>query len=47
MLSIGNWMMVVGSLALAGADPPPDMLTWLVSDAAALLATLTVTVIAW
>jgi len=37
---------VVGSLALALAEPPPLTLTWLVTDAAALAATFTVTVIA-
>src|ERR1017187_4762626 len=36
---------VVGSLALAPADAPPDTLTWLVNCEAALDATFTVTVI--
>lgn len=36
---------VVGFVALAVADPPPDTLTEFVTDAAALLATFTVTVI--
>jgi hypothetical protein len=36
---------VVGSLAVASADPPPDTLTWLVTDAGAAALTFTVTVI--
>ena len=38
-------VIVVGFVVLAVADPPPDTLTEFVTDAAALLATFTVTVI--
>jgi hypothetical protein len=38
-------VIVVGSMVLAAVDPPPDTLTAFVTDAAALLATFTVTVI--
>jgi hypothetical protein len=39
-------VMIVGSLAFAVVDPPPDTLTWFTSGEVALAATLTVTVIA-
>ena len=38
--------MMVTSPALLPPDPPPETLTWFVTDAAAPLATFTVTVIA-
>ena len=38
-------LIVVASLPVAAADPPPATLTWLVTDGGALLATFTVTVI--
>ena len=38
-------VIVAGLLALAVADPPPETLTWLVTDAGAFAATLTLTVI--
>jgi len=38
-------VIVVGFVPVAVADPPPDTLTEFVTDAAALLATFTVTVI--
>src|ERR1039457_6810892 len=43
-ISVKAGTMVVESLAVAVADPPPDALTWLVTGDAALDATLTVTV---
>src|ERR1700728_3301571 len=39
-------VIVVASVAFAVADPPPDALTAFVTEAGALLATFTVTVIA-
>jgi hypothetical protein len=39
-------VIVVGFVPVAVADPPPDTLTEFVTEAAALLATFTVTVIA-
>jgi hypothetical protein len=38
--------MIVVSLALAVADPPPDTLTWFTCGEVAVAVTLTVTVIA-
>jgi hypothetical protein len=39
-------LIVVESVPLAVADPPPDTLTWFTCGEAALAPTLTVTVIA-
>jgi hypothetical protein len=43
--SIPEGLIVVKSVAFAVGDPPPDALTEFVTDAAALPATFTVTVI--
>jgi hypothetical protein len=43
---VSTTSIVVGSVAFAVTDPPPDTLTAFTTDAAALLATSTVTVIA-
>jgi hypothetical protein len=43
-LSAGPPMTTVESLALAGAEPPPDTLTWLTCGVVALPVTFTVTV---
>jgi hypothetical protein len=46
MLSTGTRAIVVESVALAAADPPPDTLAWFTCGDAAFDATFTVTVMA-